>query len=388
MTPPPRGFPHSEYEARLANAQRIMSELGLDALLLSREVDVRYFSGFLTQFWESPTRPWFLVLPKSGKPVAVIPVIGEVCMARGFVEDIRSWSSPHPTDDGVSLLAATLAELAGEVGRIGLPMGRETYLRMPLGDFESLREKLPGAEFVDGTEIVRRSRMVKSELEIAKIAYVCGLVSDAFAQAPNLFAVGQSDIEAARAFKIECLGQGVDNMSYLAIAAGPGGYGDIISPPSGRSLAPGDLLILDTGCVYDGYFCDFDRNFAIAHADDDTKRAYEVVYDATEAGLALARPGTTCAELFHAMQAVLDAGGALANDVGRLGHGLGCQLTEWPSHAAFDHTELAPGMVITLEPGLTFAPGRLMVHEENIVIRDGAPELLSLRAAPELPVID
>ena len=113
-----------------------------------------------------------------------------------------------------------------------------------------------------------------------------------------------------------------------------------------------------------------------------------MVYDATEAGLARARPGTTCAELFGAMQAVLDAGGALANDVGRLGHGLGCQLTEWPSHAAFDHTVLEPGMVITLEPGMTFAHARLMVHEENVVIREGPPELLSRRAAPELPVLN
>ncbi len=388
MTPPPRGFPHSEYEARLANAQRMMSDAGLDALLLTREVDVRYFSGFLTQFWESPTRPWFLVLPKSGKPVAVIPIIGAACMARGFIEDIRTWPSPHPTDDGVSLLAATLAEVAGEAGRIGLPMGRETHLRMPLGDFESLREKLSGAEFIDEAGIVRRSRMVKSELEIAKIAHVCALVSDAFAEAPNLFVALLSDIEEARAFKIECLTRGADNMPYLAVAAGPGGYGDIISPPAGRNLAPGDLLILDTGCTYDGYFCDFDRNFAITHAADDTKRAYDVVYRATDAGLTVARPGTTCAELFHAMQAVLDEGGALANDVGRLGHGLGCQLTEWPSHAPFDHTVLEPGMVITLEPGMTFAPGRLMVHEENIVIREGAPELLSVRAAPELPILN
>ena len=387
MTPPPRGFPDSEYEARLARAQRMMRDAGLDALLLTREVDVRYFSGFLTQFWQSPTRPWFLALPKSGKPVAVIPVIGAVCMARGFIEDIRTWSSPHPTDDGVSLLASTLAELAGDAGTIGLPMGRETHLRMPLEDYDALRGKLSGAEFADCTDIIRTLRMVKSELEIAKIAHVCDLVSDAFAQAPKLFAAGQSDIEAARAFKIECLARGVDDMPYLAVAAGPGGYGDIISPPSGRNLTPGDVLILDTGCVYDGYFCDFDRNFAFHQADDDTRRAYETAYRATDAGLALARPGTTCAELFHAMQAVLDEGGALANDVGRLGHGLGCQLTEWPSNAPFDHTVLAPGMVITLEPGMTFAPDRLMVHEENIVIRDGPPELLSRRAAPELPIL-
>ena len=139
--------------------------------------------------------------------------------------------------------------------------------------------------------------------------------------------------------------------------------------------------------MFDGYFCDFDRNFAFGDVDDAVKRAHTTVYAATEAGLAAARPGTTCAELFHAMNAVLEAGGAMGNAVGRLGHGLGMQLTEWPSNAAHDMTVLAPGMVLTLEPGMTFTDGKVMVHEENIIIRDGAPELLSRRAPADMPII-
>ena len=63
------------------------------------------------------------------------------------------------------------------------------------------------------------------------------------------------------------------------------------------------------------------------------------------------------------------------------------QLTEYPSIISFDHTELAEGMVLTLEPSMEASPGKMMVHEENIVIRDGLPQLLTRRAAPELPVI-
>jgi Xaa-Pro aminopeptidase len=63
------------------------------------------------------------------------------------------------------------------------------------------------------------------------------------------------------------------------------------------------------------------------------------------------------------------------------------QLTEWPSHAAFDETVLAENMVITLEPSLNYGNGQIMVHEENLVVQNGAPRLLSVRAAPELPVI-
>ena len=70
------GFPGKEFEKRLTNAQEKMSLAGLDALFLTAETDIRYFTGFLTRFWESPTRPWFLVLPQTGKPIAVIPSIG------------------------------------------------------------------------------------------------------------------------------------------------------------------------------------------------------------------------------------------------------------------------------------------------------------------------
>ena len=79
--------------------------------------------------------------------------------------------------------------------------------------------------------------------------------------------------------------------------------------------------------------------------------------------------------------------GALGNDVGRLGHGLGMQLTEWPSNTPQDQTVLKPNMVMTLEPGMTFAPGLVMVHEENIVIRDSGPEYLTRRASPTLPIL-
>ncbi len=63
---PPRGFAQAEFEARTARAQRLMAAREIDALLLTTEPELRYFSGFRSQFWESPTRPWFLVVPREG----------------------------------------------------------------------------------------------------------------------------------------------------------------------------------------------------------------------------------------------------------------------------------------------------------------------------------
>jgi Xaa-Pro aminopeptidase len=112
-----------------------------------------------------------------------------------------------------------------------------------------------------------------------------------------------------------------------------------------------------------------------------------VLWRATEAGIAAARPGPTCRELFLSMNSVIAELDDQGGDVGRLGHGLGMQLTEWPSHAAWDETVLEEGMVLTLEPSLSYGDGHIMVHEENLVVRAEGAQLLSTRAAPELPVI-
>lgn len=385
---PARGFPVAEFEARTTRAQARMAEAGLSAIMLTTEPEVRYFSGFMTPFWQSPTRPWFLVVPREGKPIAVIPEIGAERMASTWIDDIRVWPAPRPEDDGISELSALLSDLARAGGPIGLPMGHESHLRMPLGDFRALRAELPGIEFVDASAIVRALRMVKSEAEIDKTRHVCQLVSDGFEGFGEIAALGDVEREIFRALRIDFLKRGADDVPYLVGGSGPGGPIEVIGPPTDRTLSAGDVLMLDTGTVFDGYFSDFDRNFAFGHADEASRVAYDVVYRATDAGLAAARPGATAADLWAAMAAVLDAGGSTGNAVGRLGHGLGTQLTELPSNMPSDKTIMRPGMVMTLEPGMTYGDGRVMVHEENLVIRDGPPELLSRRAAPEIPVID
>jgi len=150
-----RGLPPSEFEQRLERAQRGMAAAGLDALLLTTEPEVRWFSGFLTEFWQSPTRPWFLVVPRDGKPIAVIPGIGAPLMARTWIDDIRTWPSPQPGDEGVSRLAEALRDAGAATGRIGLPMGPETMLRMPLNDYRQLRDRIPTAGFVDAGALIR-----------------------------------------------------------------------------------------------------------------------------------------------------------------------------------------------------------------------------------------
>ena len=211
-------------------------------------------------------------------------------------------------------------------------------------------------------------------------------VSSVFERLFEFVHPGMTDAEVFRAFKIECLSEGVDDVAFLVGGADQGGYSDIISPAGARKIRDGDVLILDTGCTFDGYYCDFDRNYGFGTVDKSAHDAYEAVWEATEQGFLAAKPGNTPADLFHAMNDVLQNAGALGDSVGRYGHGLGLQLTEPPSNTRWDDEVFEVGTVMTLEPGMEFAPGKLMVHEENIVITENGAEYLSRRAASKMPI--
>lgn len=380
------GFPTSEFQARVALAQSLMADAGLDVLLLTTEPEVRYFTGYLTRFWESPTRPWFVVIPCAGTPIAVIPSIGAPLMRATWVSDIRTWRSPDYDDDGVMLLADALAEVSPKQGRIGVPSGPETHLRLPLDSWHALARALPDRDFVDDAGIIRTLRITKSQAEVEKIAAACAVADAAFARVPEIACAGVPLSNVFRRFQILCLEEGADWVSYVAGGAGPDGYGDIIAPATNAPLETGDVLMLDTGVVRDGYFSDFDRNWSVGTASAATQSAYARLIEASDAGFAAARPGATAAHLFHAMDAVL-TGSAGGSDAGRYGHGLGMQLTEWPSLIPADHTVLEPGMVLTLEPGLELQSGATLVHEENIVITDTGARYLSTPAPRTLSVI-
>ena len=384
---PARGFPRPEYEARAERARALMTAHELDALLVTSEQHVRWFTGFDSQFWASPTRPWFVIVPREGDLIAVIPEIGGPVMAKTWVNDIRTWPAPVPEDDGVTLLVDALSSLPRRFGRIGAEMGPEMVLRMPAADFLRIGETIAPLAFADGTPVLRGLRGVKSPAEVDKIRHVCQFTSEAFLALPAKLSIGMTEWEACRDMRVEVLQRGADSSPYMMGVAGPGGYDNIIMGPTQKIIEAGDILIIDTGTTFDGYYCDFDRNFAFGEPGDDAKRAHEVVWNATQAGIDAARPGATTTDLWRAMAAVLEEAGSLGNNVGRLGHGLGMQLTEWPSNRPGDDTELVPGMVMTIEPGMEFAPGRMMVHEENIAITEEGCELLTIRAVPDMPVV-
>ena len=255
-----RGFATDEYRNRLARAQQMMVTSGLDALFLTTETDVRYFTGFLTRFWESPTRPWYVIIPQSGKPIAVIPSIRAALMAKTWIADIRTWSAPDLQDDGLSLLADTLHEVTGQNAKIGVPFGHETHIRMPHAEFLRLQQLCPSLHFTDDREVMRQLRLIKSAAEISKIQTACDIAGRAFERVGEIARKGMALSNIFREFQQLCLSEGQIGSPIWPEAKGRGDMMMLSRLPA-MPLLSGEVMMLDTGLVYDGYFCDYDRNY-------------------------------------------------------------------------------------------------------------------------------
>ena len=380
------GFSNKEFEIRIEKAQELLYENKLDALLMTIPANLRYFTGIDTHFWESPTRPWFLVIPLSRDPIAVIPEIGEKLFRKTFVKDIYTWPSPNLKGDDITPLKSILETLPNRFGSIGAELGKEMSIRMPALDFGLLQDNF-NFDIVDGAPLIWTLRSVKSFNEIKKIEKVAQIVSEVFEILPTITSANDSERDVSNKVKREILTRGADNVPYLPVVSGSGGVSQIIGNPTNKLISTGDFLFIDTGATFDGYFCDFDRNFIVGTAPDELKRANEILWHATEEGIRNLVPGAKTKDIWKKINKKIEDFGFMIQGDGRYGHGVGLQLTEPPSISSFDNSTIQENMVLTIEPSLEYKPGKLIVHEENIFVSKDGPVLLTKRAPKELPSI-
>ena len=379
-------FPKEEYLKRLDNIHKKLENENIDAIVITSPANFRYFSGLDSNFWESPTRPWFLIISKNGKIKALVPSIGLSAIESTFIKDIEVWQSPNPKDEGTSLLKKIIKTFPKN-SNIGFELGMETYLRMSIKEFLKIKKDLQEYNFIDSTNIVWSLRKIKSDLEIKNIEKVCSITSKVFNNLINKISLGMSEREIATIFKKDLINNGVDYIMYLSCASGINGYNQIICNPSEKKIGDGDILIIDTGSTLNGYYCDFDRNFGFGNINQKSLDAYNKLWNATEKTLEIIKPGISCKEVYESLSKNLFSNN-VKSSVGRMGHGFGLQLTEPPSIMIDDNTILEKNMILALEPSIEIENDLMLVHEENILITQNGNRLLTSRTPKELPVIN
>lgn len=395
--PPPTipSFPPDEFERRIENARRLMSEQGVDCLLVTGEHNFRYFTGDIHPSPFQLTRPKFFVLPAAGEPFAIVAQGQDRGLrATTWLKDIRTWPGPRPEDDGVSLVVEAIRAAAEKHRTVGLELAPESRIGFPAGDFLRVRDMIQPIRMVDAeVPILKQLRLVKSAREIERVRRICQIVSFAFEALPAKLRMGETEWDVWRKLNAVIMERGATQTPKTVVVSGKYGYEQPNTGPTHRVLGPGDLMFIDTGCQYDHYWRDFDRHFAFGPPIDSIKRSYDVLHRATDAGIAAVRPGRRTSDVFKAMWDVIDAAGlAEESNVGRMGHGMGIVMPEPPSIKPGDHTEIRAGMVLNIEPSLAYVPPedgkrRIMVHEENVAVTEDGCELLTRRAPPDIPVV-
>jgi len=369
--------PRQEYDARVASARRLMRTHGIDGLIVTDPVSYYYFSGHMVPAW-AKTRPTFFILPLEGAP-AIINWSGPGMFARVYKRPYPSWVEdrriypeiPYTNETRIDWgVRDVLADRGLTAATLGIELGRETCLSMPLDDFFLLREQVPKARFVDSSPVIWGCRMIKSEWEIDCVRQACAIGGAAWKRCLAELRPGMTGPDIQKMILGYYYEGGADLNSETPMtlgATGPGG-----------AFQAGDVLYLDGGCSYMGYRMDFTRRAVFGKPSARQQQEHDGMWDILFKVMDRMKPGVTTREIFAYSQSLLEKTpwhNYSDHPAKRIGHGIGLEV-EPPSLNAFDPYVLQEGMVITPEPKIE-SPDGLVNPEEHIVMRAHGCEILS-----------
>ncbi|PYM66696.1 MAG: hypothetical protein DMD79_02435 [Candidatus Rokuibacteriota bacterium] len=380
----PFTFPEDEHRARVARAGAAMAAAGLDALLVTDDRNFFYFTGAGgATAREDKARPQFALVRQGGE-VTVL-----VSHARAIPVRESSWVSEVRTYDGLApgLVREALGQLVADAGRgvhvVGMELGYEQRLGMSVGDYESLRARLPDRRFVDASTSLWGLRMVKSPAEQARLERAVRITDLAYTAVLPTIRPGMTEREIVGRLHGEMARQGAST-SWCIVQSGTYDRGGLVLRD--RPVQSGEMVWLDMGANVLGYWADFSRAAVLGAPTGHQRDTWEKIHEVTDLAMAAVRPGATVADVARVADREMARRGLVFNTWGaRYGHGFGLQTTEPPHVALYDDTVLSAGMTLTLEPG-TCTPGGRFQIEQNFVVTDHGVRCVS-QAPWELVVV-
>lgn len=345
---------------RLAAA---MQQAGVDALLLSDRKNIYYYSGF------AGDDSWLLLINDTAYLLSDGRFIAQAAAEAPDAEFLcRS--------NGQQLQHLLVTALEGKpVQRLGFEGGALSYTAwVDLANL--LLIYLPDLEFDPAGQLPLEPRLVKDEYEQFCLRK-CGEIADRALEAtlPHI-KPGVTEREIAWQLEQALHEAGGQGLSFPTIAAAGANSAKPHAIPSDYAVQSGDFVTIDFGCRWQNYCGDCTRTFAVGKISDEQRAAYETVLKAQLAGVANIRPGMTCAEADEISRRVIREAGLGEYFSHSLGHGVGLNIHEAPALSPSDKTTLAPGFLVTVEPGV-YLPGRfgLRIEDSCIVTADGLEPL-------------
>lgn len=259
------------------------------------------------------------------------------------------------------------------MGRIGFESPSMTYAQ-----YMKIRKGLPQElEMVPLERSLLFLRARKDKGEVAFLRRAAAIAALALQKTLAAFKSGMTEREAARLLDWNMIQEGGERPAFdTIIASGPNGALPHARPGS-KSLAEGELIVIDYGVLLEGYNSDESVTVALGPPSVEARHVYEIVLEAHDRAIEVIRPGVLCRDVDATARGIIEKAGYGSNFVHGTGHGLGMQVHEAPSVSRKSEDRLEEGMVITVEPGI-YLPGRFGVRiEDSVLVTADGHEIIS-----------
>jgi Xaa-Pro dipeptidase len=368
-----------ERRLRIERARKLMAENKLDAVMLCSGTSLVYFSGI---HWWPSERFFAMVLPAKGEPFYVSPAFEEgrarEQISRGPMgnsADVRTWQED---EDPYLRMAQGLKDRGLSTGRLGIE--ETTYFVFS----DNVAHKAPSLETVSATPVTAGCRMIKSDHELDLMRLANQVTLKAYGAAYKALRPGMTDHEFRGLISAAHERLGFPGEAMVLV-------GEYSALPHGtiqpQTIQEGKIILIDGGCLVEGYHSDMSRTFILGKPTDKMKRVFDLVHKAQQAAYSAAVPGKPCGGVDAAARKVITDGGYGPDYkyfTHRLGHGIGMDEHEWPYLVRGNNLPLQKNMTFSDEPGI-YIRGEFGVRlEDDQIITDKGGELMT----PQSPSLE
>lgn len=334
---------------RAARIRARLVELEIDAVILTTPSNIRWSTGFTGS---------------AGMVVITSDSLHLITDGR-YSEQAEQQLAQSQCDGEVvitqSAQLSMIAKALGNARRVGLEADSVTWAQQ-----QRFADAL-SAELVPTTAAIEKLRRVKDDSELARIELAADIADFALAKVRHLLDDGLTEKQFALALDTEMRAAGASGNSFTTIvASGPNGALPHARPTE-RTISAGDLVVIDFGCVIDGYCSDMTRSVGIGEISAEQTRMLEVIKAANAAGVAAIAAGQTTAAVDRAARSVVEDAGWGEAFVHGTGHGVGLDIHEAPRVSSASEEVLALGEVVTVEPGV-YLPALGGVRTEDLLV--------------------